>query len=345
MIRVENLSLRLPGFSLREINLELAEGEFFALIGPTGSGKTLILESLAGLKRVSSGRIFLGGRDITGLPPESRGVGIVYQDQALFPHMSVIRNITYGLRYAPKGAGSKVDSLLERLGLGRLRDRNVTTLSGGEAQRVALARALIVEPRVLLLDEPLSSLDPAFRHELQVLLKNLHQETGLTCLMVSHDFGEVMSLAGRAAVIHQGRIRQTGGVADIFQRPATPFVARFVGMKNVFPALFKEASARVEGLTLDLEKSPGCEKGHVAIKPGKIRLAPNGEGAAPGVNRFSGRLSGVLDLGPVWEARIEAQGLELLCLVGAERAGELMGRVGETLSLCLAPDDIHVIPG
>ncbi len=343
MIRASRLSIHLPGFAVQEVDLSVAQGEFFALIGPTGSGKTLILEALAGLIRPTKGRVLLEGRDVTSLPPEKRRIGIVYQDNALFPHLSVSKNITYGLRYTPNGEGQRVERLLETLGLAPLRDRDVTTLSGGEAQRVALARALAVEPRVLLLDEPLSALDPAFRHELQVLLKRLHQDTGLTCLMVSHDFGEVMSLAQRVAVLNQGRLEQTGGVEDIFQRPATPFVARFVGMKNVFAAEFRGRTAQVGELSLILDCEPPKLDGHVAMRPDKVRVELNGEAVRPGENRFGGRLRGILDLGPIWEARVDSGGLDFCCLISAEQAGRLIPLVGQRVSLGVRAGDIHII--
>ena len=343
MIRARGLSIILPGFAVREVDLEVGPGEFFALIGPTGSGKTLILEALAGLIRPGRGRVLLDGQDVTALPPEKRRIGIVYQDNALFPHLSVIRNITYGLRYTSNNAGKRVERLLDLLGLSNLRERNVTTLSGGEAQRVALARALAVEPRVLLLDEPLSALDPAFRHELQILLKRLHQDTGLTCLMVSHDFAEVMSLAQRVAVLNQGRLEQTGPVEEVFQRPATPFVARFVGMKNVFAAEFEGRSARVGELSLTLDREPFREGGHVAMRPDKVRVELNKDVAGPEENRFRGRLLTILDLGPVWEARVESGGLEFCCLISADQAGQLSARAGEGVSLCIRPRDIHAI--
>lgn len=343
MIKARQLGIELPGFAVRNIDLTVAEGEFFALIGPTGSGKTLILEALAGLIKPTRGKVYLAGQDVTALPPEKRRIGIVYQDNALFPHLSVIRNITFGLRYTRNGAGAKVDQLLDLMGLAPLKDRDVTTLSGGEAQRVALARALAVEPRVLLLDEPLSALDPTFRHELQVLLKRLHRETGLTCLMVSHDFGEVISLAQRVAVLNRGELEQTGGVEDIFQRPTTPFVAGFVGMKNVFQVEFIGQTARVENLVLNLNKKPQGTKGHVAIRPDKLRIKWNGGAVSPRENRFEGLLLGIIDLGPVWEARLNFGSLEFCCLISAEDAGNLSSRVGEKIPVGINPQDIHVI--
>ena len=343
MIETRRLGIDLPGFSVREVDLRVAEGEFFALIGPTGSGKTLILEALAGLIRPTRGRVFLAGQDVTDLPPEKRGIGIVYQDNALFPHLSVIRNITFGLRYAGNDEEGRVDRLLDLLELNSLRDRDVTTLSGGEAQRVALGRALAVEPKVLLLDEPLSALDPALRHEMQVLLKRLHREQGLTCLMVSHDFGEVISLAQRAAVLNRGELVQTGEVRDIFQRPATPFVARFVGMKNVFQSEFSGRTARVGNLVLSLDRDPPQTRGYVAIRPDRLRIGSNGSKAPLGENRLAGLLLGLVDLGPVWEAWLDVEGLSFSCLVRAEEAGNLSARVGQRVTVGLRPKDIHVI--
>jgi molybdate/tungstate transport system ATP-binding protein len=237
MIRIENLCVRLPDFSLEDINLHAAAGEFFVLLGPTGAGKTLLLESLAGLLPVSSGRIYLDGREVTESAPEKRGIGIVYQDSALFPHLTVRQNITFGLRYRktnPIRSQKKFDFLIDVLRLDHLLQRTVAHLSGGEKQRVALARALVVEPALLLLDEPLSALDPNFREEIRDILKDLHFNTGVTVLMVTHDFAEARYLGQRIAVINQGRIEQIGSPEEIFRRPTTPFTARFVSMHNPY---------------------------------------------------------------------------------------------------------------
>jgi molybdate/tungstate transport system ATP-binding protein len=237
MIRIENLRVRLPGFALEDINLHTEAGEFFVLLGPTGAGKTLLLESVAGLLPVSSGRVYLNGREVTRLAPEKRGIGIVYQDSALFPHLTVKQNITFGLRYRktePMHSQKKFVLLVDALKLDHLLQRTVMHLSGGEKQRVALARALVVEPALLLLDEPLSALDPNFREEIRDILKALHFNTGVTVLMVTHDFAEARYLGQRIAVINQGRIEQIGSAEEIFRRPATPFTVRFVSMHNPF---------------------------------------------------------------------------------------------------------------
>ena len=251
MIRTENLSLRLGDFHLQDISLSIDKNRFFVLMGPTGAGKTVLLEALAGLVPIRGGRILINEKDVTRLPPERRGVGIVYQDYALFPHMSVRDNITYGLRYHRSSrtrAGQRFRELADLLDIEPLLDRTPGTLSGGELQRVALARALVVSPQVILLDEPLSALDPRFREEVRRALKRLHANSEVTFLMVTHDFTEALSLAERAAIMHNGRIEQEGSIQDIFQRPQTHFVADFVGMKNLFPATFAGTTALVSDL-------------------------------------------------------------------------------------------------
>jgi len=256
MIKIESLRIELPGFVLKDVELSIQDGEFFTLLGPTGAGKTLVLEAIAGVAPITSGRIWVKGRDITHLPPEQRGIGIVYQDYALFPHLSVLENITYGLRYHkadPQASKKWVRALIEQLGLQRLAKRSVRYLSGGEKQRVSIARALAVNPSVLLLDEPLSALDPNFREDIRDVLKKLHQEVKITFLMVTHDFADMLFLGQRTAILNRGKIEQVGSVSDVFERPATPFVADFLGMKNVFPATFEGTRAIVDGLELRLE--------------------------------------------------------------------------------------------
>ena len=236
MIRLQDLSIQVPGFEVAPVSLRIAPGEFFALVGPTGAGKTLILECIAGLVSPSQGRILIGGRDITALPPEKRRVGIVYQDHALFPHLSVIQNISYGLRYHKNSGGQdsmrRIGQLCEKLGIAHLMKRRVQRLSGGEKQRTALARALAVQPEVLLLDEPLSALDPGFRSDIRDMLAEMHRLTGLTCLMVTHDFSDVHSLAKRMAVLNHGVVEQTGPVNQVFDSPKPGFVAGFVGARG-----------------------------------------------------------------------------------------------------------------
>ena len=343
MIRLEQLSLKLSSFSLEGISFQVEEGEFFALIGPTGSGKTLILESIAGLIKPTSGRIFLAGRDVTGLDPEQRGVGIVYQDHALFPHLNVRKNITYGLRYLAKGSAAAAEkevlTLCERLGISHLLDRGVANLSGGEKQRVSLARALSVKPRVLLLDEPLSALDPNFRGEIRDMLADLHHETGLTCLMVSHDFSEVRSLAGRAAVIRKGRLVQTGTVEEIFLRPGSKFVARFVGVKNLFAATCREGRVELGPVSLELCRANGGGEGYVCIRPETVHPVT---GDASPANSFAASVRSLMDMGAYWEAQLQAGEIKLYCHLPKGAEGEEGVKAGRG-RYRIDPGDIHFL--
>ncbi len=239
MIEIKDLNFHLPGFALSDINLTINSAEFFALLGPTGSGKTLLLEIIAGIKYPNTGSILLNGQDVTTMKPEQRNISIVYQDYALFPNMSVEQNINYGLRFRKKQSSvnykRKFDLLVEMLGIQKLIKRSPQNLSGGEKQRVSLARALIVEPNILLLDEPFSALDTNTKEVIQVELKKLHNTLKTTTLMVTHNFSEVFSLAEKVAIIKGGHIQQVGLTEQVFKMPNSTFVANFVGMKNIFP--------------------------------------------------------------------------------------------------------------
>jgi len=255
MIDIRHLWVDCNTFQLQDITLKIEKNEFFVLMGPTGAGKTVLLEALAGLMPIKRGKILIGGRDLTKAPPEGRGVGIVYQDYALFPHLTVLENIRYGLRFHridQQETEARLHYLLETLRISALKGRYPAHLSGGEKQRVALARALIIKPAVLLLDEPLSSLDPGFREEIRGLLQALHKSSEVTFIMVTHNFSDAFSLAGRAAVINNGRIEQVDTVENIFQKPRTTFVAGFIGMKNLFPAQFRPGKAYIGDLEITL---------------------------------------------------------------------------------------------
>jgi molybdate/tungstate transport system ATP-binding protein len=317
MIRIENLNVRLPGFHLENINLALEESEFFMLMGPTGAGKTVLLEALAGLIQVSQGKIFIHGIDVTRLPPEKRGVGIVYQDQALFPHFNVLENITFGLRFHHFRSEERIkrfNRLTELLGIGHLLSRLPMNLSGGEKQRVALARALIVQPHVLLLDEPLSAIDPVFREEIRKALKEVHNNSGTTLLMVTHDFAEALSLADRGAVIHRGRIEQVGAIHDIFQKPASTAAAEFVGMKNLFEAEFQDSTAYVRGQRISLSSRSGDMHRYLAIRPEDITVNTKPFFPNPR-NTFSGVVSTVANCGFTYEVHVRTGSLTFVSLI------------------------------
>lgn len=240
MLRLENIGKHLGDFCLRNVSLEIRDGEYFVLLGPTGAGKTILLEMIAGIHIPDTGRIFLGNRDITHLDPRERDVGVVYQDYMLFPHLTVEENIGFGLRQRKEKAESvrkMVEEISGFLSIGHLLARYPGTLSGGEQQRVALARALILKPRVLLLDEPLSALDSRMRDRMRTELERIHKLTGTMIIHITHHFEDVFALAGRVAVMRDGEIVQTGTPMDVFLCPCDTFVAQFLGIGNLLQGI------------------------------------------------------------------------------------------------------------
>jgi len=344
MIEIEDLLIKLSGFVMKDINLSIHDGEFFVLLGPTGAGKTLVLEAIAGVRPITGGCIRVKGRDITGLPPERRGIGIVYQDYSLFPHLPVLENIIYGLRYFKRDARTskkQVKRLMERLELHPLAQRSVNNLSGGEKQRVALARALAVNPSVLLLDEPLSALDPNFREGIREVLKGLHKEMGITFLMVTHDFSEALYLGQRTAVLNNGRIEQIGPVSEVFQRPITPFVAEFVGMKNVFPAVFEDTRAVVDNIELRLEIPPGKDKHYVAIRAEDIIIGQEGF-SQESPNVFQGRVLNIMDMGLYHQVSVGIGEVIIKAVLTKSNLFEMNLVDKRDISLEIRPSLVHV---
>ncbi|MDY6792808.1 MAG: ABC transporter ATP-binding protein [Thermodesulfobacteriota bacterium] len=344
MINIESLRIELPGFTLQDINLSIEDGEFFTFLGPTGAGKTLVLEAIAGIVPITGGHILVKGRDVTHLPPDQRGIGIVYQDYALFPHLSVLENITYGLRYykdKQPTSGNRIKTLMAQLGLKPLVQRSIKHLSGGEKQRVSLARALAVNPTILLLDEPLSALDPNFREEIREILKELHERLETTFLMVTHDFAEAMFLGQRTAIINRGKIEQIGPVAEVFKRPATPFVAEFVGMKNVFPASFNGSKAMVDGLELQIETLPPGPKGYVAIRPEDV-LIKNDIPLKKDLNVFTGKVLDVTNRGPYHEISARTGKVVFKSMLSKSDLFEMNLQQTKHINIAIRASDIHL---
>lgn len=275
-LALSGLTKRLGSFELPPLDLEVAEGEYFVLLGPSGVGKTVLLEIIAGLLRPSAGRISWRGRDVTYLAPEQRGCSIVYQDYALFPHMSVRHNIAYGLRsrgVSRTSADEKVAVAAGQIGIAALLDRVPDSLSGGEQQRVALARALVTSPMLVLLDEPLSAVDLRMRRELRAELKKLHCETGATFMHVTHDVDEALQLGQRIAVMLDGRIRQVGTAESLFQRPSDAAVADFLGIRNILPVTARAGdTCEVDGLRIHVGERKE-QYGHIWIRPEEILLS------------------------------------------------------------------------
>ncbi len=265
MIKIEELTILLGNFQLKDFRIEIAEGEFHFLLGPTGSGKTLILESIIGLHKPKRGKIWIAEKEVQTLPPERREISYVPQDLALFPHLSVKENILYGIRaknHSPKTYEEYVRSLIQVMKVEHLLERYPVHLSGGEKKRVALLRALGPKPKLLLLDEPLSALDPAIKFEIQQLLKTLHTSFRPTVLCVSHDFEEAYLLGDKLTVFIDGKVEQVGRRDDIFLKPRTKKVAQFLGLKNLYRGKI-------------LSESPSSDRWRVGI--GKLQCSlPNG---------------------------------------------------------------------
>ncbi len=329
MIRLDGVTVQAGGFTLGPVSLEVPAGGYALLIGPTGSGKTTLLEAVAGHQAPRSGRIWLHGDDVTALPPERRGVGFVYQDHLLFPHLSVRENIAYGLPEAVRGARGV--ELAEALGITALLERRVDRLSGGERQRVALARALAPRPSVLLLDEPFAALDPSTRNSLRRTLLELQKRERVTILQVSHDFDEALRLGDLVAVLAEGKVLQQGTPEEVFRRPNSAFVAQFTGAGNVLAGAVTQTGptetdgrfmARFEASPLSLDvvadRAGAC---HAVIRPEDVLVSRDPLPAAR--NHLRATVERVERVGPVAYIHCDA-GRPLVATVtsaGAESMG------------------------
>ena len=286
-VRLEGLVKRFGDVvAVDGIDVSIAAGEFFSLLGPSGSGKTTCLRMIAGFEAPTDGRVFLDGRDVTELAPYERDVNTVFQDYALFPHMTVQANVEYGLMVKKVPVGERRQRAAEALRMVRLEDfgrRKPSQLSGGQRQRVALARALVNHPKVLLLDEPLGALDLKLRQEMQIELKSIQERVGLTFVYVTHDQEEALAMSDRLAVFNAGRIEQVGTPAEVYERPSTGFVAGFVGVSNV---LSGKAAEAITGSTAAF-----------TVRPEKIHIAAPDEQPGPDQIAATGRVRDVVYLG------------------------------------------------
>ena len=342
------------------VDLEIARGEFFTLLGPSGSGKTTCLRLIAGFERPDSGRILLGGRDVTALPPAERDVNTVFQDYALFAHMTVAANVGYGLRVKRVARGERERRVAEALAMVRLGgfgDRRPSQLSGGQRQRVALARALVNRPRVLLLDEPLGALDLKLRQQLQVELKRIQQEVGITFVYVTHDQEEALTMSDRIAVVDGGRIVQVGTPRTVYERPDSPFVAGFVGVSN----LLELPVERVEGDSVRLRLArgdavlapagagAGAATGRIAVvtvRPERIALHDASQAPPPGACHARGTVRESLYAGPATRFVVDLDGGGELLVVrqnGASSLEDAEALKGRPVVLVWARESTRVI--
>jgi spermidine/putrescine transport system ATP-binding protein len=330
--------------ALDEVTLAVPEGEFFGLLGPSGSGKTTLLRAIAGFVVPDSGEIRIDGQRIEGVPVHKRGIGMVFQNYALFPHLSVFDNVAFGLSVRRVASGeirSRVAEALRLVRLSGLEERRPRQLSGGQQQRVALARALVTRPKVLLLDEPLGALDKRLRQEMQVELKLIQRTVGITTIFVTHDQEEALTLSDRIAILSEGRLVQVGPPAEVYERPATRFAAEFLGEANLFSGRVDGGALRTaSGLAIFSARPMPSGEALIAVRPEKIQLADPGARAAEGANRITGQILRSIYSGSSIAYRIEVAGQELTVFEQnrAARARE----EGSAVALTWAPE--HSIP-
>ncbi|HWO03783.1 MAG TPA: putative 2-aminoethylphosphonate ABC transporter ATP-binding protein [Methylomirabilota bacterium] len=337
--------------ALREVSLSIPPGEFVCFLGPSGCGKTTLLRIVAGLERQNAGQVMMAGRDVSGLPPSLRNYGIVFQSYALFPNLTVARNVAYGLetRRMPRGdIERRVDELLALVGLAAHKAKYPAQLSGGEQQRIALARALAPSPALLLLDEPLSALDARVRQSLRHEIRALQRRLGVTTIMVTHDQEEALAMADRIVVMNHGVVEQVGTPVEVYTRPRSPFVARFVGQMNFLDAVAGERAgwARLGAVEMRHGTAGPLAAGTrltLAIRPEEILVGPAADGAE---NRLVTRIRTVQFLGPFTRLGLAlpdgARALE--CDVAATAFAALGAGEGSELALSLRPDALRVFP-
>ncbi|WP_315796150.1 ABC transporter ATP-binding protein [Bradyrhizobium sp. SZCCHNRI3043] len=325
--------------AVSDVSLSVAKGEFISLLGPSGCGKTTTLQMIAGLVEPTSGRITLDGRDITHEKPDRRGLGIVFQSYALFPHMTVAQNVSFGLemrKVARTERASRVTQALALVQLAALADRYPRQLSGGQRQRVAVARALVIDPPVLLLDEPLSNLDAKLREEMQFELRGIQQRIGTTTIMVTHDQSEALSMSDRVVVMEHGRIMQVDAPYRLYESPATPFISSFVGKMNRLSGIWRNNGVEIGGHALLPCEGAGLAEGAaavLAIRPEKIGLA------APGAGVLDGRIKARFFLGSAWFFTVETPAGVIG--VSLPNAGGEPAREGDQVGLAWSSASAH----
>ncbi|MEX1173921.1 MAG: ABC transporter ATP-binding protein [Chloroflexota bacterium] len=339
------------------INLEVQDGEFFSLLGPSGCGKTTTLRMIGGFEEPTAGLIELQGQDVTWLPPYQRNVNTVFQSYALFPHLSIFENVAFGLRRRKIADGevkSRVSDMLALVELPGYERRKPNQISGGQAQRVALARALINRPAVLLLDEPLGALDLKLRRQMQVELKRIQQEVGITFIYVTHDQEEAMTMSDRIAVMNKGRYEQLGDPASLYERPTTRFVAGFLGVSNLLPGTVEGSDDTYATIRLPDDtrvRAPrdlvdGDTTVSLGVRPEKIRLRETADDVPTGHNELSGIVRDASYLGVSTQYEIEARGGARLTVYeqNVERASRSeLWTPGEEVRLTWSPDHSFIV--
>src|SRR4051794_10253690 len=336
-----------------DLNLELAQGEFFTLLGPSGCGKTTTLRMIAGFERPTSGEVRIEGEDVAQLPPHRRPTNTVFQSYALFPHLSVEDNVAFGLKrkkVAKEETKQRVEAELERVGLAAEGNRRPSQLSGGMQQRVALARALVNLPKVLLLDEPLGALDLKLRKELQVELKRIQRDVGITFVYVTHDQEEALTMSDRIAVMNRGRVEQVAVPEEVYDRPASTFVAGFIGVSNLMPATVTGGHEVKldQGQTISTETagfSPG-DRCHAVVRPEKLQVVLGENGHGGDQPRVEGVVASSLYLGTSTQIAVDlGEGVRMTVLVpnADEAERQRLPGGGARVGLSWEPENMHLV--
>ncbi|MFT0890828.1 ABC transporter ATP-binding protein [Pseudochelatococcus sp. G4_1912] len=347
-VSLQNLTKNYNGaIAVSDINLEVEKGEFIALLGPSGCGKTTTLRMVAGFVEPTDGRIIVGGNDVTRLAPEKRNMGMVFQSYALFPHMTVRKNVEFGLschNIPAQQRPERIEEVLRLVGLAEYGDRFPKQLSGGQQQRVALARIMAIKPSLLLFDEPLSNLDAFLRVQMRSEIRQLQRRIGVTALFVTHDQEEAMTMADRIVVMSKGRIEQVGTPSDIYDHPKTRFVANFIGSANFFDGRVEGSNGSAvfqaqNGISLPLlENVPlDATANALAIRPERIDIRPPGEGLV------EGRVLGSIQLGPMMEYTVGVIGGEAIRVQVQRRAGMPSYDHNQPVSLIWRPQDANLL--
>jgi putative spermidine/putrescine transport system ATP-binding protein len=346
-ISVRSVSKAFGGFAaLADVSLEIGAGEFITLLGPSGSGKTTLLNVLAGFLRPEAGQVCFGARDVTLLPPQDRNLGVVFQNYALFPHMSVAENVAFPLKARKVGEAeraSRVEKALDLVQLGGYGARRIDQLSGGQRQRVALARAVVFEPKIILMDEPLSALDKQLRETMQIELRHLHAKLGATTVYVTHDQREALTMSDRVAVLNQGRILQVDEPRKLYEQPADAFVARFVGESTLLPVKREgERVVSIGGRLLTAQRAvPASGNLLLALRAEKLVLLDDRGGED--LNRLPAVVTETVFQGDAVTIFAQLEGGESVCVRQVARHGQHVPIVGELATLGIHPDHTVVV--
>ena len=355
-VRLERVVKRFGEFTaVAGLDLDIDRGEFFTLLGPSGCGKTTTLRMIAGFEEPTAGRVLLDGADVSALPPYRRPTNTVFQSYALFPHLNVERNVAFGLER--KGVSKqeirhRVGEELERVGLASDAKRRPRQLSGGQQQRVALARALVNRPAVLLLDEPLGALDLKLRKRLQIELKGIQRDVGITFVYVTHDQEEALTMSDRIAVMNRGRVEQVGDPEEVYARPETTFVAGFIGVSNLMPGVV-ESSGESGRVRLDVGPAVGAsvaaavgERCHAVVRPEKLQIAADGASPPAGHPSVEGQVESSVYLGTATQIVVRLAGDVRMTVLVPNADDELRQALpggGARVRLSWDPEHIHVV--